>query len=161
VDAKNMSRLLFHFLVPAAVVTSLAVVTIDFIVKTSGASISYAQLAVTHALVLMGLMTTVFVQPPLRFLAAGDDNSGRWEPTLAAVAFYILFHILTIIPLAQRLLRLGPLQSLQDYALIFLVTFLWAVLLIGVWRMMWPERFRRTNQKPDTGSWDVIEHSRE
>jgi magnesium-transporting ATPase (P-type) len=161
VDAKNLSRLLFHFLVPAAVVTSLAVLMIDLIIKTSGASISYAQLAVTHALVLMGLLTIVFVQPPLPILAAGDDYSGRWEPTLAALVFYILFHILTIIPIAQRLLRLGPLQSLQDYLLIFLVTLLWAVLLMGVWRMVWPERFRRTVQRSDGDSFSIIEQTRE
>jgi hypothetical protein len=156
VDAKNMSRLLFHFITPAAAATSLAVLIIDLIIKYSGASISYAQLAVTHALVLMGLLSVVFVQPPLRILAGGDDFSGRWEPTLAALAFYILFHILTLIPLAQRLLRLAPLQSLQDYLLIFLVSFLWAVLVMGIWRLLWPERFRRTVLKPDEKALEVI-----
>jgi magnesium-transporting ATPase (P-type) len=156
VESKKMTRLLFHFILPSAVVTSLAILMIDLIFKTAGASNSYAQLAVTHALVLMGLMTIVFVQPPLQILAAGDDFSGRWEPTLAALGFYILFHILTIIPLAQRLLRLGPLQSLQDYFLIFMVTFLWAVLLMGLWRILWPERFRRTGQKPDVEASNVI-----
>jgi len=147
VDAKNMSRLLFHFLTPAAIATSLAALLIDQIFKASGAGITYTQVAVTHALVLIGLLTLVFLQPPIRFLAAGNKFSGRWEPTLAALVFYILFHILTLIPLAQRLMRLRPLQSLQDYLLIFLVAFLWAVMVMGIWRLGWPEH-RRTVQKP-------------
>jgi magnesium-transporting ATPase (P-type) len=158
VDAKNMSRLLFHFLTPAAIATALAALLIDQIFKTSGAGIAYTQIAVTHGLVLMGLMILVFVHPPLRFLAAWDNFSGRWEPTLAALVFYILFHILTLIPLAQHLLRLGPLQSLQDYLLIFLVAFLWAVMLMGILRLGWPERFRRTVQKPkDEGLEGIIQ----
>ncbi len=160
VDAKNLSQLLFHFITPAAIFTSLAVLMIDDLFKTSGAGIAYTQVAVTHTLVLMGLLTLVFLQPPIRFLAAWDNFSGRWEPSLAALAFYILFHILTLIPLAQRLLRLRPLQSLQDYLLIFLVTFLWAIMLIGIWRLMSPERFWRTVRKPDNESLNVITQTR-
>jgi len=148
VDAKNMSRLLFHFLTPAASVTALAVLVINLIFKTAGADISYAQLTVTHGLVLMGLLIVVFVQPPLRILAGGDDFSGRWEPTLAALAFYVIFHVLTLIPLAQRLLRLAPLHSFQDYLLIFLVACLWAVLLMVIWRILWPKRFLGTIHPP-------------
>jgi magnesium-transporting ATPase (P-type) len=159
VEAKNMSRLLFHFLVPAAGVTSLAVLVVDIMFKAFGANIIYAQLAVTHTLVLLGLVTFIFVQPPLRILAAGDDFCGRWEPTLAALAFYIIFHVLTLIPLAQRLLRLAPLESFQDYLLILLVTIFWAVLVMSIWHMIWPERFQRGVQKTDDEGFEVVNQS--
>lgn len=151
VDAKHMSGLLFRFITPVAFVTSLAVLVIDLIFKSFGADSAYTQVAITHALVLIGIITVVFVKPPLRFLAAGDDFSRRWEPTLAALAFYILFHILTLIPLAQRLLRLAPLQSMQDYLLIFLVAFFWSGMVISIWRLLWAERFQRTVQQLDDG----------
>ena len=155
VDSKNLSRLLFHFLTPSAVVTSLVVLMVNIIIKTSGAGIAYTQIVVTHVLVLLGLMTFVFLQPPVRFLAVWDNFNGRWEITLAALAFYALFHILTLIPLAQRLLRLRPLQNMQDYLLIFLVAIFWAVLVMGIWRLVRSVQTRHTNLKPGNESLEV------
>jgi len=149
IDGKDMPRLLFHFITPAAIITSLAVLMIDFIFQSSGAGIAYSQLAVTHALVLMGLFLTIFVQPPVRFLVGGDDFGGGWQTTISALVFYILFHITTLIPAAQRWLRVAPLQSLWDYLLILLIGIFWAILVIGTWRLVWPERFRASTPKPE------------
>ena len=148
VDGKNLSRLLFHFVTPTAFVSALAVLMIYLFFKGSGAGVAYIQLAVTHLLVLIGLALVVFAQPPVHFLVAGDDYSGRWEPTWAALGFYILFHILTLLRPAQRWLMLAPLRSLQDYLLVLVVALGWAILLFGVWRLLWPDRFRPSRPKP-------------
>ena len=142
VDGKTMPRSLLHFFTPAAAAISLAVLAIDFVFSRSGSSIAYTQLAVTHGLVLMGLLLMIFVQPPVRLLAAGDDFSGKWQPTLAALMFYVIFNIITLIPLAQRLLRIAPLQSLQDYLLIWLISLIWVILVFSIWIIVWPERFK-------------------
>jgi magnesium-transporting ATPase (P-type) len=161
VDAKNMSRSLLSFITPAAVATSLAVLMIDQIFKMAGAGITYTQIAVTHGLVLMGLLILVFINPPVPLLTAQENFKGRWEPTAAALGSYALFHVLTLITLAQRLLRLGPLQSLQHYLLIFLVTFIWAIMLLGIRRLVSPRRSWRTDKKPGIESLDVTMQTRE
>lgn len=149
VDGKIISRLLFHFVAPAAVATSLFVLLVQYIFFRSGAAVVYTQLAITHALILMGLLLVLFAQPPVHFLVAGDDFSGKWQPPLAALVFYIIFQVMTLIPLAQRWFRLGPLQSLRDYLLIFLIALVWAILLIGIWRLVWPERFGKAHTRSD------------
>jgi len=152
VDGKSITRLLFHFISPAAVLTALAVIFIRIIFTRLGADVLYTQLAVTHALVLIGLLLVLFAQPPVRFLVAGDDFSGNWQPPLAALVFLAIFEILTLIPIAQRWFRLGPLDSLRDYLLVLLVTLVWAVLIVGFWRLLWPERFGRNRPRKDQPS---------
>ena len=151
VDGKNISRLLFHFISPAALLTALAVILIRFIFSRFGADVLYTQLAVTHGLVLMGLLLVLFAQPPIHFLVAGDDFSGNWQPPLAALVFLVLFHLMTLIPLAQRWFRIGPLESLRDYLLVLLVSLVWALLMVGIWRLLWPERFGRAHPRSDIG----------
>ena len=142
VESKTMSRLLFHFISVSSIITALAVLTVHFLFTWFGAGIFYAQLAVTHTLVVIGLMLVLFAQPPVRFLVAGDDFSGNWKPALAALVLYVIFNLLTIIPLAQRWFRLGPLHSLYDYLLIYLITIIWGILVVIFWRLLWPDRFR-------------------
>jgi cation-transporting ATPase E len=151
IDGKIMPRLLFHFFTPAAVVTSLAVLIINLIFSRSGAGVVYTQLAVTHALILIGLLLTIFVQPPVRFLVAGDDFGSGWQITISALVFFIIFHLITLIPLAQRWFRVAPLQSLWDYLLILLIGIVWAFLVIGIWRLVWPERFMPAKPKSEDG----------
>jgi len=149
VDGKNISRLLFHFFTPAAVVTSLAVLMIYFLFRQFGADVDTIQVAITHVLVLIGLLLVVFAQPPVRFLVAGGDYSGRWQPTLAAISIYILFQLFTFIPLAQSWLKLTPLASLKEYLFIFAIAGIWSVLVIAIWRFLWPERFKPSSPKSD------------
>jgi magnesium-transporting ATPase (P-type) len=149
VDGKNMPRFLFHFIMPAAIVTSLTVFFINFIFKRFGADLAYSQLAVTHLLVLVGLYLVVFVQPPVRFLVAGDDYNGKWQPALVVLVLYVIFNLITLVPLAQRILRIAPLQSLQDYLLIIAISLIWAILVVGIWRLAWPERYLHFGLKPE------------
>ena len=159
VDGQNIPRLLIHFIFPAALLSALSVFLIRFLFLRFNGDAIYAQLGVTHALVLIGLALVLFAQPPVRFLVAGDDFSGRWQPPLAILAFYIIFNLLTLIPLAQRLLRLKPLQTLWDYLIIFTVTLIWAFLLIVIWRLLWPERFRSDAAKHENGPAKIIKES--
>ena len=154
VDSKNLSRLLFHFLTPSAVVTSLVVLMVNIIIKTSGAGIAYTQIVVTHVLVLLGLMTFVFYSPQYDSWQYGITSTvgGRlhWRLWLS-----MPFSYSDPDPLAQRLLRLRPLQNMQDYLLIFLVAIFWAVLVMGIWRLVRSVQTRHTNLKPGNESLEV------
>ncbi|MEA3327673.1 MAG: hypothetical protein U9R53_10295, partial [Chloroflexota bacterium] len=147
VNGKTVRRSLFNFFTPAAAAIALAVLAIKFVFSWLGSDIAYTQLAVTHALVLTGLLLMVFVEPPVRSLALGAELSGKWQPTIAASVFYVLFNLITLIPLAQRLLRIAPLQSFQDYLLIWLITLVWAILVFGIWSILWSERFKMTKSR--------------
>jgi len=149
VDGKNMTRFLFHFVTPAAIITSLCVLLTNFIFKRLGTDIAYTQQVITHLLMLVGLFLVIFAQPPVRFLVAGDDFNGKWQIAIAALVLYAMYNLTTLIPLAQRLLRIAPLQSMRDYLLIIVITLLWAILVVGVWRMVWPERYMHSKPQPD------------
>lgn len=133
----NFGRMLAHFVLPAAVTTSAAGVVVYGYFLEMYADIAYAQLAVTHTLVVTGLLLVVFVRPPIPLLAGGSKYSADWKPTLLVFFLLIAFWILTSIPLAERLLDVTRLNSSYDYLFILLVVSIWAVFLNILWRL-WP-----------------------
>ncbi len=136
----NFSRMLFHFVLPAAVTTSAAGVVVYSYFLELYADVAYGQLAVTHTLVVTGLLLVVFVRPPIRLLAGGSKYSAYsadWKPTFLVLFLLIAFWILTSIPLAERLLDVTRLNSFDDYLFILLVVSIWAVFLNILWRL-WP-----------------------
>ena len=100
-----MHKQLVHFVVPAALLTALCVVAVYSVFMKFSFSITYPQLVVTHLLVVIGLLLVVFVQPPLRFLAWGDEFSGDWRPTYVAAALFLIFQI-TILWQAYKIIFL-------------------------------------------------------
>ncbi len=136
-----MRTRMVHFVLPAAVTMTVAALIIDRIFRTSVSDIPYSELAVTHGLVVMGLLLIVFVQPPAPFWVGGDVLSGDWRNTHMAIVLLILFLAATYIPLTQELLRLAPLQSVKDYLIIGVVTIVWAFLLRAIWRTPWLNRY--------------------
>jgi magnesium-transporting ATPase (P-type) len=140
INRMGMHKQLVHFVIPAALMTALCVVVIYSIFINISFSITYSQLVITHLLVVIGLLLVVFVQPPLRFLARGDEFSGDWRPTYIAAALFLIFQITTHIPLAQRLLKLAPLASPQDYLFVWGTALVWAILTLIVWRLHWLKR---------------------
>jgi magnesium-transporting ATPase (P-type) len=133
----NFGRMLAHFVLPAAVTTSAAGVVVYSYFLEMFADVVYAQLAVTHTLVVTGLLLVIFVRPPIRLLAGGSKYSADWKPTLLVLFLLIAFWILTSIPLAERLLDVTRLNSFDDYLFILLVVSIWAVFLNILWRL-WP-----------------------
>jgi len=133
----DFGKILTHFVLPAAVSTSAAGVVVYSYFLEMYADVAYAQLAVTHTLVVTGLLLVIFVRPPIRLLAGGSKYSADWKPTLLVVFLLIAFWILTSIPLAERLLDVTRLNSSYDYLFILLVVSIWAVILNILWRM-WP-----------------------
>jgi hypothetical protein len=137
--------MLSHFVLPAAVTTSAAGVVVYSYFLEMYADVAYVQLAVTHTLVVTGLLLVVFVRPPIRLLAGGSKYSAYsadWKPTLLVLFLLIAFWILTSIPLAERLLDVTRLNSFDDYLFILLVVSIWAVFLNILWRL-WPFMVKR------------------
>ncbi|MEJ2348513.1 MAG: hypothetical protein P8Y03_01875 [Anaerolineales bacterium] len=154
VNRARMQRQLAHFVVPAAMMMALTVLLIRSIFSPTAGGIEYTQQAVTHGLVYMGLLLVVFVQPPVQFLAGGDECSGDWRLTYVVAVLFPLFQLVVRMPLAQRYLKLAPLASLNDFLLILGISLVWAVLTLAIWRLAWLRRAviaRRTLSKQSQG----------
>ena len=93
----------------------------------------YAQLGVTYTLSVTGMLMVLFIKPPNRFWA-GDTPVNRDERFIWMVlVMFILFGIVLVIPLAQELLKIAPLQQIEHYLIIAGVTIVWALLTKMIW----------------------------
>jgi len=136
-----MRSRMVHFVVPAAVMMAVAALAISLIFGQGLVDIVYSQLAVTHGLILIGLLLIVFVQPPTRFWVGGDVLSGDWRNTYMAIVLLLVFIAATYLPLTQELLRLLPLQNLQDYLIVVAVALIWLFVVRAIWRAPWLNRY--------------------
>jgi magnesium-transporting ATPase (P-type) len=127
---------LVHFILPAAGTMTVAILVLDYVLSQTGAGVIDAQHAVTLTIVAMGLMLFVYVQPPVRALVGGDAYSGNWLFTALAAVLFVLYLILTRIPLTQLLMRVGLPSDPRTYVIIGLVYLLWAVVLRAIWRIL-------------------------
>ena len=77
VPRTHLGRLLARLVAPAAVTVSVAAVLVYLIFLEMSVEVAYAQLAVTHTLVISGLVLVVLLRPPLRrptLVGMGSDD---------------------------------------------------------------------------------------
>jgi cation-transporting ATPase E len=136
-----MRSRLWHFVVPAAITMTLASLVVGWIFGRGLLDIAYSQLAITYLLVTIGLVLVVFVQPPTRFWVGGDVLSGDWRNTYMALVLFLLFILITILPLTQNLFRLTTLQNAGAYVIVGVVAIAWTILVRAIWRAPWLNRY--------------------
>jgi magnesium-transporting ATPase (P-type) len=134
VNHKDISWRLAHFIIPAGVTMSIAGLLVYTLVTMTGSELINIQLTVLHAMILMGLILVVFVQPPTQWWVGGAQLSGRWWPTILVVAEFVLFQLIVQIPLVQELLKIGPLEKTLDYVIVFGIAIVWLFTLRTIWR---------------------------
>ena len=144
VPERSLWPQLAHFVIPAALTIALAILLVAFRYSQSGSPASYVQLIVTYLIVAMGLLITLFAQPPSRFWVGGDELSGDRRISAMVAVLIILFLIATFIPLAQDLLEIGPLESSQDYLFVAAAALVWALVTRTIWRTAWLRRLTGT-----------------
>ncbi len=101
----------------------------------------FAQNAVTIFSLLAGLLLTVFVMPPYRFLAGGRPYSGDKRMMWLAIGLFIVFLIGWNIPLLRFFFSVILLPDMTVLALILVATLAWAAVLLFLWRQRIYERF--------------------
>jgi cation-transporting ATPase E len=101
----------------------------------------FAQNAVTIFSLLAGLLLTVFVQPPFRFLAGGRPYSGDKRMMWLALGLFVIFLIGWNIPFLRFFFSVILLPDMTVLALILAATLAWAVVLLFLWRQRIYERF--------------------
>jgi cation-transporting ATPase E len=84
-------------------------------------------------LVLSNLALVVFVEPPMRFLAGGDEPTNDMRPTILAGFMLLLYALIVIVEPLRRFFQIQLLMP-ADYLLIAVVVLLWAMGLRFMWR---------------------------
>ena len=103
-----------------------------FVVSTGDTA--YGQLSLTYAMMAMGLLLIIFVEPPSEFWVGGDTLSGDWRPTLLALVIFASFFLALTVEPIQEFYGLTPLHSAIDYFIVGLVTLIWVVIVRFTWR---------------------------
>jgi hypothetical protein len=137
--------MLFHFIVPAGILTSIAGFSIYFYFLVSTNDLTYAQLAMTHVLVFCGALTVLFVEPPLPIFAGGDIYRANKLPAIVVIILVLIFLILSSTWLGKELFDLQPLASILDYLIILGTAALFGLLLKIFWRFRVFDRYMRIN----------------
>jgi len=135
--------LLFHFIVPAGILTSIAGFSIYFYFLVSTNDLAYAQLAMTHVLVFCGALTILFVEPPLPIFAGGDIYRGNKWPAVVVISLVLIFLFLSPTWLGKELFDLQPLGNILDYLIIIGTTAIFGLLLKTFWRFQVFDRYMR------------------
>jgi magnesium-transporting ATPase (P-type) len=126
---------LARFVLPAAISLSGAALVVHLTFLETSGEIAYVHLAVTHFLVAAGVLIPVFLKPPLRASTHGIQ-AGDWRLSALSAGALVLFVVLTYIPLAQELLKIGPLHGMEDYATVAGLVLAWAIVLLVSWRII-------------------------
>jgi cation-transporting ATPase E len=137
----SIGRRLVHFVVPAMITFAAACLAnyLYFLVSTGDEA--YAQLTLTYAMIGMGLILVIFVEPPSEFWAGGDDLAGDWRPTLLALVLFIAFFAGLEIPFLREFYGLSALRQPLDYVVLAAVTVVWTLVLRFVWCARLFERY--------------------
>ena len=103
-----------------------------------------AQFAAQTTLVIFGVLAAlwlvVFVQPPHKWFAGGDEFSGDWRPTALAGGLVVAFTLLMAIEPVRHLFEFIPLPP-SGYVFIVSMVLVWMLFVRLLWRKRWLERF--------------------
>ena len=155
----SLARTLARFVVPAAVLSSLAGLAVLFgviVLRLGGieaitgveaedraaldAAITIAQSALTSFLVFAGLTLVVFVEPPVPWLAVVEPQSPDWRPTILAGGLVAIYLLMLSSHAGRTVFALHAL-GVAELGFVFVVVAGWAVALHAVWRYRVVERF--------------------
>ncbi len=99
-----------------------------------------AQSTLTAFLVLCGLLTVIFVEPPTRWWAVVDAASGDWRPTILVSLQFIAFVAILFFAPLRALFSIAELGG-QELGLAFSATILWLFIVRWLWKHQAFERF--------------------
>jgi len=141
----SLGRTLATFVVPAAVVSSLAGLFVFYgslFLEGSGSAqaLDAARTALTAFLVFAGLILVVFVEPPTAWWAVAEPLSPDRRPTILAVVLGIGFLVTLAVPPARAFFSF-EVPSPRDGVLVVIAVLTWMLLVREFWRRRLIERF--------------------
>jgi cation-transporting ATPase E len=153
----TLGRSLANFVVPAAVLSSLAGLAVLYAIlflhvgvsgaigqavdqATFDAAARVAQSGLTTFLVFAGLVLVVFVEPPVAALAVIEPRSPDRRPTIMAIVLAVAYLVVLAIPAGRDVFALQPL-GVAELGIVAIAIVAWALLLVLTWRHRIVDRF--------------------
>jgi cation-transporting ATPase E len=137
---RSFLRAVLPFAMPAALSIG-AVETVVFVSYLRATDdLNLARTMVTLVAVLCGLLLIIFVRPPVRSLAAMEELTDDWKPTLMAGIMLSLLALFLVSPNLRDFFQLSALDA-GDVAIGTGIVVAWAVTLQIGWRQRWLERW--------------------
>ena len=136
----TLRQVLARFVIPAALTMAAAGMIVYAYFLEQDGSLQYAQIALMHLIIAMGLMLVIYIQPPLILSRNRMPRLGNLPLTLIVLISAALFYLATQLPRISELLGLDPLREPAHYAIILWSALLWAVVLRIVWLVLPIER---------------------
>jgi cation-transporting ATPase E len=141
----SLGKTLATFVVPAAVVSSLAGLFVFYgsiVLEGSGSPLALdaARTALTAFLVYVGLILVIFVEPPTAWWAVAEPQSPDRRPTILAVVLGIGFLVTLAVPPARAFFSF-EVPSPRDGLLVLVAVVTWLILVREFWRRRLIERF--------------------
>ena len=152
VPKQSLTQRLLHFILPAAILSSLAGIIVFLYFLFFTRDVLYARQALTYTMIVTGLLLLVFVEPPSKIWVSGDKLSGDRRPALLAGGLLLVFFAFLAIPPLRELYDLALLRRPLDYAVVGLVVLLWAVSLRAAWRARLLDRYLNVDLGGPTNS---------
>jgi cation-transporting ATPase E len=133
ISEKKILSQLIRFIIPVGFTSALASLVVYFVFRYLTGDPTYAQLGVTYTLSLTGILLVLFIKPPSKFWVGESPLRGDKRFVWMVIVMLILFAIVVMIPLAQELLKVAPLQQVEHYFLILGTVLVWVVLTKLIW----------------------------
>jgi cation-transporting ATPase E len=163
VPKQRLLRRLFHFVVPAALITSIVAlvlfytalmlhfsdavgedavqpITVRGVLQAYTAVIPLAQTILVNFLALCGIFIIVFAEPPSDWWTGGDELSPDRRPALLAVGMIAVILLINLFAPLRALFSLQPLGWLDAVAVAGALL-VWLLSLRAIWRSRMFERF--------------------
>lgn len=122
-------------------ITSLSTLhTPAIIVPLYPAALFRAQSTLVAFLLIVGLLTIIFVEPPTPWWTGGDELSGDWKPTLLAGALFLVFLAIFIVKPSRDLFAVAAL-GIPEFIVAIVAAILWMFLVRWLWRARAFERY--------------------
>ena len=133
ISGKKILSQLLHFIIPVGFTSAMASLVVYFVFRHLTGDPIYAQLGVTYILSLTGILMVFFIKPPSKFWVGDSPLRGDKRFVWMVLVMLILFGVLSLIPLAQELLKVAPLQHIEHYFLILGTVLVWVILTKLIW----------------------------
>ena len=111
------------------------------------ATLPRAQTVLTYFLAVCGLLLVIFIEPPSRFWAGGDEPSGDRRPTWLTIALLVGLLTIAFVPGLSELFDLRPI-ALPDMAVVGVAAAVWMLLVRWAWKYRLLERFLGISSAP-------------
>lgn len=132
----SLSRQLVWFVGPAAFSISAAGIFVYVFFLKQSNQLAYAQLALTHMLLISGLFLFAIVRPPKRSGLNDDTSPREWRTVILAIVLIVTYLLFVSFPIAFKWFRMAHLQQPGDYLVIGLVVLTWVVAVQTIWWIM-------------------------